>query len=160
MGGILHTFGRNSNSFLPFSTASQARTLVPVKGKTTFLVLLFIVNMVIAQEPKDSLTFTLRAEMISHFDQGSFEIYLTDSAIQELSRVDFSYYSYVTFENCNSKVFLLESTMSFRPPDILIYRHMNSIFFSPGKIKIEIRHLPSETKEVKELMSYLIDLNE
>lgn len=123
--------------------------------KSAFILAILIANSCIAQESSKLMTYTITDEMILNFDPNTFEIILTDAAKKDLFEVDFLEYGYVDFERFDSKVILIESTMSFRPPDIFIYKYQSTIFFRPGVIKIEIGHLENNDPMVLELKRIL-----
>ena len=98
-------------------------------------------NIVFGQNPKDRI-FYLEKNMIQNFDTINFKVGLTNKAKLELSRVDFSKYSYLWIQNTTTLILILQWTTQVRPSNILVYRNKNNnIVDEDGAIRIVTEHL-------------------
>lgn len=107
------------------------------------LFILFSTLLIAACNSSDSnneMTFKIKKEMVAYFDNEKFEIHLNKNALKTIMEVDFSKYHFIEIENFSEKIPILDNTMSFRPPDVFIYRTQNQICFM-GSIELKISHI-------------------
>lgn len=118
--------------------------------KAFIIVLTLILTSYQTKGQNTDMVFNINKSMVDSFNFEKLEIQLNDDAEKNCQNIDFSKYNYVSIEGYSEKIPLVNSTMSFRPPNIFIYVTEGKLC-AKGSVKLQTDHLKSSDKRIAEI---------
>lgn len=128
---------------------------VKMRLKLVFFTLLALTGNFLYGQP-ESRIFVLEDSMIQSFDVILFEVTLTEAAKKQCKEIDFSVYNFIGLTDSAHVFPLIETTMSFRPSEIFVYRKAKQITTETGALTFMASHLPKDDQRLLGLKEYCL----
>ncbi len=101
------------------------------------------------------MMFDINKDMIGSFNPEKFEIQLSKDGEKKCENIDFSKYNYVAIKGFSEKIPLVNSAMSFRPPNVFIYLTKGKLCTDKGLLRLQVNHLDAGDKRLVEIKQAL-----
>lgn len=128
---------------------------VKIRLKLIFFTLLALTGNFLYGQPKGRI-FVLEDSMIQSFDVILFEVTLTEAAKKQCRETDFSAYNFIGLTDTAYVFPLIETTMSFRPSEIFVYRKAKQITTKTGTLRFMASHLRKNDQRLLGLKEYCL----